>query len=50
MDKLPPCLHSVVVLRKSGMKYREIADQLCKPIGTIKQRIWRARNEYGQSV
>lgn len=47
---LPECLRAVVLLRVAGMKYREIADQLQKPLGTIKQRIHRARNEFNQSV
>ena len=51
MDKaLPECLRVVATLRAGGFKYIEIARLLHLPVGTVKQRIHRIRNEFNQHV
>jgi len=44
IDSLPPKYHEVIVYRhKDDKSYEEIADLLCIPVGTVKARIFRAR-------
>jgi len=46
MDKLPPMYREVLVLYHfEHLKYREIADMLDLPIGTVMNRIFRARQK-----
>ena len=44
IETLPPIHREVIVLRElQGMKYREIADMLDVPRGTVESRLFRAR-------
>lgn len=44
MDKLPPDLREAIMLREvEGLSYEEIAEAMTCPIGTVRSRIFRAR-------
>jgi RNA polymerase sigma-70 factor (ECF subfamily) len=43
IDLLSPSLCECFCLRAYGLEYSEIAAQLGIPVGTVKSRIWRAR-------
>ena len=46
MDRLPEFLREVVILAYyQGLKYREIADILGIPVGTVKSRLHAALNK-----
>jgi RNA polymerase sigma-70 factor (ECF subfamily) len=50
LDRLPPFLRSVVVMAYyQGLKYREIAEILDIPVGTVKSRLHAAINRLGQA-
>jgi RNA polymerase sigma-70 factor (ECF subfamily) len=49
LDGLPPYLRSVLVMAYyRGLKYREIADELGIPVGTVKSRLHAAVAKLGQ--
>jgi len=44
INKLPPDLRQAITLRElEGLSYEEIADAMNCPIGTVRSRIFRAR-------
>jgi RNA polymerase sigma-70 factor (ECF subfamily) len=51
MDRLPPALRAAVMMRDvQDMSYREIADKLGVPEGTVKSRINRGRAELARQI
>jgi RNA polymerase sigma-70 factor (ECF subfamily) len=51
IEKLPPGLREVIVLREiEELEYRQIADALGIPEGTVKSRLSRARAELARSI
>ena len=51
MDALPPDLRQAVVLREiEGLSYEEIATTMDCPVGTVRSRIFRAREAISQQV
>ena len=51
MDALPDELRSAIVLREiEGLSYEEIAAAMCCPIGTVRSRIFRAREAVAEKL
>ena len=51
MDGLPEELRSAIVLREiDGLSYEEIADAMSCPIGTVRSRIFRAREAVAEKL
>ena len=51
LDALPPMYREVLVLHHfQDLKYREIADTLNVPIGTVMNRIFRARKKMARTI
>lgn len=51
LAQLPPKLREAVILRDlKGLAYEEMADQLSLPVGTIKSRINRGREELARAL
>ena len=51
LDSLPPMYREVLVLHHyQDLKYREIADTLNVPIGTVMNRIFRARKKMARTI
>lgn len=51
IQKLPEELRTAIVLRElEGMSYEEIAQAMDCPVGTVRSRIFRAREAIGQSL
>ena len=51
MDALPEDLRSAIVLREiEGLSYEEIAQIMDCPIGTVRSRIFRAREAIAQKL
>ena len=51
LDALPPLYREVLELHHfQDLKYREIADTLDVPIGTVMNRIFRARKKMAVSI
>lgn len=51
IDNLPPKYRQVIILRhREELSYEEIADQLHLPLGTVKARIFRAREMLKKSL
>jgi RNA polymerase sigma-70 factor (ECF subfamily) len=51
MDDLPPDLKQAIVLREiEGLSYEEIAAAMDCPVGTVRSRIFRAREAISQRV
>lgn len=51
MDALPEELRSAIVLREiDGLSYEEIADAMSCPIGTVRSRIFRAREAVAEKL
>jgi RNA polymerase sigma-70 factor, ECF subfamily len=51
IDQLPEDLRTAIVLREiEGLSYEEIADSMSCPIGTVRSRIFRAREAIAQEL
>lgn len=51
MDSLPDELRSAIVLREiEGLSYEQIADEMNCPIGTVRSRIFRAREAVAEKL
>ncbi len=51
IDELPEDLRTAIVLREiEGLSYEEIADSMSCPIGTVRSRIFRAREAIAQEL
>jgi RNA polymerase sigma-70 factor (ECF subfamily) len=51
MDALPKELRSAIVLREiEGLSYEEIATEMNCPIGTVRSRIFRAREAVAEKL
>ena len=51
MEELPPEYRLVLTLRhQEGMSYKEIADSIGIPVGTVKTYLFRARNRLRQML
>jgi predicted DNA-binding protein (UPF0251 family) len=51
MDALPDELRSAIVLREiDGLSYEEIAEAMSCPIGTVRSRIFRAREAVAEKL
>lgn len=51
IDGLTPTMREVIVLRElQGKSYEEIADQLRCPVGTVRSRIFRGRQELAERL
>ena len=51
MDELPADLREAIMLREiEGMSYEDIADAMGCPIGTVRSRIFRAREAISQKI
>ena len=51
MDRLPDFLRQVLILAYyQGLKYREIADILDIPVGTVWSRLHNARNDLRRTL
>ncbi len=51
MDELPADLREAIMLREiEGMSYEDIADSMGCPIGTVRSRIFRAREAISQKI
>ena len=51
MDGLPDELRSAIVLREiDGLSYEEIAEAMSRPIGTVRSRIFRAREAVAEKL
>ena len=51
LAELPPEYRTALVLSEiDGMKYEEIAEQMGCPVGTVRSRIHRARQELKQKL
>ncbi len=51
MDELPEDLRTAIVLRElDGMSYEEIAEAMACPVGTVRSRIFRAREAIDQRL
>ena len=51
IDKLPEDLRTAIVLREiEGLSYEEIAESMSCPIGTVRSRIFRAREAIAQEL
>jgi RNA polymerase sigma-70 factor (ECF subfamily) len=51
IDQLPPDLRTAIVLRElEGLSYDEIAAAMNCPVGTVRSRIFRAREAIAQEL
>jgi RNA polymerase sigma-70 factor (ECF subfamily) len=51
IDQLPEDLRTAIVLREiEGLSYEEIAESMNCPIGTVRSRIFRAREAIAQEL
>jgi RNA polymerase sigma-70 factor (ECF subfamily) len=51
LDRLDPSLREAITLYEvDGLSYREIADRVGIPLGTVRSRIFRAREELAQKL
>ncbi len=51
IDQLPEDLRTAIVLREiEGLSYEEIAESMSCPIGTVRSRIFRAREAIAQEL
>jgi len=51
IDQLPPDLRTAIVLRElEGLSYDEIAEAMSCPVGTVRSRIFRAREAIAQEL
>ena len=51
IDGLPDDLRTAIVLRElDGMSYEEIAQTMDCPVGTVRSRIFRARDAIGKKI
>ncbi|MGH8160715.1 MAG: sigma-70 family RNA polymerase sigma factor, partial [Gammaproteobacteria bacterium] len=51
MDDLPPELRRAIVLRElEGLSYEEIAEEMDCPVGTVRSRIFRAREAIARRI
>jgi RNA polymerase sigma-70 factor (ECF subfamily) len=51
LEHLPPDLRTAITLREiEGMSYEEIAEVMDCPIGTVRSRIFRAREAIDQEL
>jgi RNA polymerase sigma-70 factor (ECF subfamily) len=51
IDRLPEDLRTAIVLRElEGLSYEEIAESMQCPIGTVRSRIFRAREAIAQEL
>jgi len=51
IDQLPEDLRTAIVLRElEGLSYEEIAESMQCPIGTVRSRIFRAREAIAQEL
>ena len=51
IDALPEDLKTAIVLRElEGMSYEEIAQTMECPVGTVRSRIFRARDAIGKKI
>ena len=51
IDALPDDLRTAIILRElDGMSYEEIAETMDCPVGTVRSRIFRARDAIGKKI
>jgi RNA polymerase sigma-70 factor (ECF subfamily) len=51
IEALPDDLRTAIILRElDGMSYEEIAQTMDCPVGTVRSRIFRARDAIGKKV
>jgi RNA polymerase sigma-70 factor (ECF subfamily) len=51
IEALPDDLRTAIILRElDGMSYEEIAETMDCPVGTVRSRIFRARDAIGKKV
>ena len=51
IDGLPEDLRTAIILRElDGMSYEEIAQTMDCPVGTVRSRIFRARDAIGKKI
>jgi len=51
IDNLPEDLRTAIILRElEGMSYEEIASAMSCPVGTVRSRIFRAREAIDKSL